>query len=186
MNVVVSTSEEQLSWRRIHILGLMATSWWCSTEWTLSGRFVQLQLTSTYEISHDCIEKQALFHGLSVFLTSADLATDACFFAISWNWPKLTLMQQVGAHLAPLCPELVSIEELQDRGLRSCFWGRSDLSNWELLSSDGGQWIVHQQHGFEWEGFLQRRLTLDWTSSWSGLWSVSQLVEHFRDARVRT
>ena len=29
-------------------------------------------------------------------------------------------MQQVGAHLAPLCPELVSIEELQDRGLLAC------------------------------------------------------------------
>ena len=26
---------------------------------------------------HECIEKQALFHGLSVFVTSADLATDS-------------------------------------------------------------------------------------------------------------
>ena len=26
---------------------------------------------------HECIEKQALFHGLSVFVTSADLAADS-------------------------------------------------------------------------------------------------------------
>ena len=40
MNVVVSTSVVQLSWGRTLSLGLDAISLWCSTERTLSGRFV--------------------------------------------------------------------------------------------------------------------------------------------------
>ena len=40
MNVVVSTSEVKLSWGRNLFLGLDAISLWCSTERTLSGRFV--------------------------------------------------------------------------------------------------------------------------------------------------
>ena len=38
--LVVSTSEEQLSWGRTLFLGRDAISLWCSTERTMSGRFV--------------------------------------------------------------------------------------------------------------------------------------------------
>ena len=72
---------------------------------------------------HECIEKQALFHGLSVFVTSADLATDS-----RWDLTDPTTFSQLlelaeahidatgGVLLAPLCPELVSIEEWLGRG----------------------------------------------------------------------
>lgn len=52
-------------------------------------------------------------------------------------------MQQVGAHLAPLCPELVSIEEWLGRGLSAVVFGVEVICNWERCRV-GGESIVHQ------------------------------------------
>ena len=55
---------------------------------------------------HECIEKQALFHGLSVFVTSADLATDSRWdltdpttFSQLLDWLRVTLMLLGGSSL---------------------------------------------------------------------------------------
>lgn len=90
---------------------------------------------------HECIEKQALFHGLSVFVTSADLATDS-----RWDLTDPTtfsqLLEMAEAHIdatggGPPC-STVSRARFNRRvagprpvRFRKCFWGRSGLSNWE-------------------------------------------------------
>lgn len=90
---------------------------------------------------HECIEKQALFHGLSVFVTSAELATDS-----RWDLADPTtfsqLLEMAEAHIdatggGPPC-STVSRARFNRRvagprpvRFRKCFWGRSGFSNWE-------------------------------------------------------
>lgn len=116
---------------------------------------------------HECIEKQALFHGLSVFVTSADLATDS-----RWDLTDPTtfsqLLEMAEAHIdatggGPPC-STVSRARFNRRvagprpvRFRKCFWGRSGFSNWERSRVTE----ANQQDGFGREGLLQRRFALD-------------------------
>ena len=61
MNVVVSTSVVQLSWGRTLSLGLDAISLWCSTERTLSGRFVSPAALQFLFVSPLCFQKAQSF-----------------------------------------------------------------------------------------------------------------------------